>query len=177
MNKPELRQLVRQRKQAMSREEILGKSRALAELLYGTSQYRQARTIYCYASFNQEVCTGPIMIHALRDGKTVAVPRMTEYGLRFIQIDTPESLRPGRMGIPEPPADGTPLDDPSALVLVPGLAFDIKGNRLGYGGGWYDRFLKAEPAHPTVALCYDFQLFEQLPADDYDVPVQLVLWA
>lgn len=177
MNKPELRQLVQRKKQAMSPEVIRRKSNALAELLYGTPQYQLARTIYCYASFNQEVYTVPIMLRALRDGKRVAVPRMTESGLRFIQIDTPDTLQPGKMGIPTPPAGGTPLDDPSALVLVPGLAFDIKGSRVGYGGGWYDRFLKEEPVHPTVALCYDFQIFEQLPADDYDVPVQLVLWA
>ena len=68
-------------------------------------------------------------------------------------------------------------DDLTALVLMPGLAFDKQGNRVGYGGGFYDKFLQAEPNHPTVALCYDFQLFDKLETDDYDIPVDLVLWA
>ena len=60
---------------------------------------------------------------------------------------------------------------------MPGLAFDEKGNRLGYGGGYYDRFLAGEPNHPTVALCYDFQLVETLETDEFDIPVDLVLRA
>ena len=81
------------------------------------------------------------------------------------------------MGIPEPVADGPVADDPTALVLMPGLAFDPQGNRMGYGGGFYDKFLNQEPDHPTVALCYEFQLCESLPVEEYDVPVDLVLWA
>ena len=55
--------------------------------------------------------------------------------------------------------------------------YDEKGNRMGYGGGFYDKFLAAEPDHPTVALCYDFQMVEDLPTEDYDIPVDCVLWA
>ena len=81
------------------------------------------------------------------------------------------------MGIPEPVADGPVGDDPTALVLMPGLAFTKKGDRMGYGGGYYDKFLAREPEHPTVALCYQFQMVEELPTQDHDIPVDLVLWA
>ena len=68
-------------------------------------------------------------------------------------------------------------DDKTALVLMPGMAFTKDGKRMGYGGGFYDKFLAAEPDHPTVALCYDFQMVEDLPNEDYDIPVDCVLWA
>ena len=60
---------------------------------------------------------------------------------------------------------------------MPGLAFDPEGHRVGYGGGFYDKFLAQEPHHPTVALCYDFQMMPHLETEEYDVPVDLVLWA
>ena len=59
---------------------------------------------------------------------------------------------------------------------MPGLAFDREGHRIGYGGGFYDRFLTTEPNHPTVALCYDFQLLESLPTEEFDIPVDTVIW-
>ena len=68
-------------------------------------------------------------------------------------------------------------DDPHALVLMPGLAFDPQGHRIGYGGGFYDKFLAREPEHPTVALCYDFQVLPRLETEEYDIPVDTVLWA
>ena len=60
---------------------------------------------------------------------------------------------------------------------MPGLAFDPQGHRLGYGGGYYDRFLAAEPNHPAVALCFDFQVVDHLETQDFDMPADLVLWA
>jgi len=62
-------------------------------------------------------------------------------------------------------------------VLMPGLAFDREGHRIGYGGGFYDKFLAAEPNHPTLALCYEFQIVSQLPVEEFDIPVDVVLWA
>ena len=81
------------------------------------------------------------------------------------------------MGIPEPVADEPVADDTTALVLMPGLAFTQRGDRMGYGGGYYDKFLAREPDHPTVALCYAFQMVEELPTQEHDIPVDLVLWA
>ena len=81
------------------------------------------------------------------------------------------------MGIPEPVADEPVADDETALVLMPGVAFTKNGDRMGYGGGYYDRFLADEPNHPTVALCYAFQVMETLPTEEFDIPVDLVLWA
>ena len=92
-------------------------------------------------------------------------------------MDDLTKVENGYANIPEPIADEPVADDPTALVLMPGLAFTEEGNRMGYGGGFYDKFLAAEPNHPTVALCYDFQMVDYIPTDDYDIPVDRVLWA
>ena len=81
------------------------------------------------------------------------------------------------MGIPEPVVDEPVADDPHALVLMPGVAFDKEGHRIGYGGGFYDKFLAREPEHPTVALCYGFQVLPHLETEEFDIPVGCVLWA
>ena len=86
-------------------------------------------------------------------------------------------MEKGYANIPEPIADEPIADDETALVLMPGMAFDPQGHRIGYGGGFYDKFLAKEPNHPTLALCYDFQMVEYLETEEFDIPVDTVLWA
>ncbi len=177
MKKTELRQRIRTLKRAMSEEQILNASARLAALFFETEHYKKANTIYGYLPYNQEVRTVPILEQALLDGKRVAVPKVFEDTMSFIYLEDLQAVEKGYAGIPEPIANGPIAEDPTALVLMPGLAFDPQGHRIGYGGGFYDRFLAKEPDHPTVALCYDFQVLDRLETEEFDVPVDLVLWA
>ena len=177
MDKKELRSQIRACKRAMTQEQIENASAVLAQKLYATEQYQNAATVYGYLPYNQEVRTVPILQQALRDGKKVAVPKMYGDTMRFICLSDLSAVKPNEYGIPEPLADGPVANEPNALVIMPGLAFDDKGNRMGYGGGYYDKFLAAEPNHPTVALCYAFQMVPSIPTDTYDIPVDLVIWA
>ena len=177
MNKKELRAAIRQQKRAMTEEEITAKSIRLGELFADSDAYRKADTIYGYLPYNQEVRTVPMLEQALRDGKKVAVPKCYGDEMRFIYMDDLSKVAPGYADIPEPIADDPVAEDKTALVLMPGMAFTEKGDRMGYGGGFYDKFLAAEPEHPTVALCYAFQMVESLPTEEYDIPVDRVVWA
>ncbi|MBE6981121.1 MAG: 5-formyltetrahydrofolate cyclo-ligase [Ruminococcaceae bacterium] len=177
MDKKELRRQIRERKRAMTAQEIESKSQALAELFFASEQYRQAKTLYGYLPYNQEVRTVPMLQKALEDGKRVAVPKVYGEEMRFIYMEDLSQVSLGYAGIPEPIADGPVAGDPEALVLMPGMAFDPQGHRIGYGGGFYDKFLASEPNHPTVALCYDFQVMDRLETEEFDIPVDLVLWA
>lgn len=177
MDKRELRRMIREKKRAMSAEQIAEKSRQLGALFADSELYRRAESVYGYLPYNQEVRTVPMLERALADGKRVAVPKVFGDEMRFIWLTNLNAVEAGYSGIPEPVADGPVADDPHALVLMPGLAFDPEGHRIGYGGGFYDRFLAAEPEHPTVALCYDFQMLAHLDTEAFDVPVDLVLWA
>ena len=177
MDKKELRNKIREQKRAMTPQQIESASQKLVELFLATEQYRQAKTIYGYLPYNQEVRTVPLLEQALADGKKVAVPKIYGDEMRFIYLPDLNQVEKGYSGIPEPIEDGPLGDDPTALVLMPGMAFDEEGHRIGYGGGFYDKFLANEPDHPTIALCYDFQIVKELPTEDFDIPVDLVLWA
>lgn len=177
MDKQSLRRYIRQRKRAMTEEQIVSASRALGEKFAASELYRQAKTIYGYLPYNQEVRTVPMLQRALDEGKRVAVPKCYGDEMRFIYLDDLSQVAPGYCDIPEPIADEPVADDPTALVLMPGLAFTERGDRMGYGGGFYDKFLAAEPNHPTLALCYDFQMVDFIPTEEFDIPVDCVLWA
>ena len=177
MDKKVLRGQIRQQKRAMTSEQIEEKSAALAQLFFASKLYREAKTIYGYLPYNQEVRTVPMLEKALLDGKRVAVPKVYGDEMRFIYLTDLQNVEKGYAGIPEPVGDGPVADDKTALVLMPGLAFDSQGHRIGYGGGFYDKFLEQEPEHPTLALCYDFQMLPVLETEEHDIPVDCVLWA
>lgn len=177
MNKQELRRIIREKKRAMTPQQIEAKSAALGRLFRETDAYRSARTIYGYLPYNQEVRTVAMLEQAMADGKRIAVPKCYGDEMRFIFMEDLSLVEKGYANIPEPIADGPIADDETALVLMPGLAFDKDGHRIGYGGGFYDKFLAAEPGHPTLALCYDFQMMDHLQTEEYDIPVDTVLWA
>ena len=177
MDKKELRRAIREKKRAMTEDEIENRSAKLAQLLYASDAYRNAQTIYGYLPYNQEVRTVPMLEQALRDGKRVAVPKVFGDEMKFLYLEDLTQVTKGYAGIPEPIADEPEAQDRTALVLMPGLAFDPQGHRIGYGGGFYDKFLAAEPNHPTLALCYDFQLLPELETEEHDIPVDTVLWA
>ena len=177
MDKQALRKEIRDKKRAMTEAEIIAASHRLAELFVASEAYRQAKTIYGYLPYNQEVRTVPMLEQALADGKRVAVPKCYGDEMRFIYLEDLSQVEKGYCGIPEPIADEPIAEDETALVLMPGLAFDPQGHRMGYGGGFYDKFLEKEPNHPTIALCYEFQMLEHLETEAHDIPVDTVLWA
>lgn len=176
MDKLSLRNMIRLKKRQLSEEQIVAAGEELANLFLETAEYLQADTIYGYMPYNQEVRTLPILKQAIRDGKKVAVPKVYGDEMRFIYVVDFDRMEKSKFGIPEPIEDTPVADDPYALVLMPGLAFDAQGHRIGYGGGFYDRFLAKEPMHPKVALCYDFQMLPVIDTNAFDIPVDRVIW-
>lgn len=177
MDKTALRKWIREQKRAMTAAEIEEKSRILGEKFRNSQAYKEASVIYGYLPYNQEVRTVPMLQQALADGKRVAVPKVFGEEMKFIYLTDFDRVEKGYAGIPEPVDDGPEAEDPTALVLMPGLAFDPEGHRIGYGGGFYDKFLAKEPEHPTLALCYDFQMLPKLETEAFDIPVDWVIWA
>ena len=177
MDKKELRRMIREQKRAMTEAMIVEKSEKLGQLFAASELYKNAKSIYGYLPYNQEVRTVAMLEQAIRDGKRVAVPKCYGDEMRFLWMDDLSKVEKGYSGIPEPILDEPVADDKTALVLMPGLAFDPLGHRIGYGGGFYDKFLSSEPGHPTLALCYDFQMLSYLETEEFDMPVDCVLWA
>ena len=175
MDKKALRAEIKAQKRAMTEEQIAATSEALAQQLYAHPAYKEAKSIFGYLSYNQEVRTMPMLEQAQKDGKRVAVPKVIGDTMIFIWLDDLSRIELGYCNIPEPIDNGPEAVDETALVMMPGLAFDPTGRRCGYGGGFYDRYLEQHPDHPTIAMCYGFQMFEELETDPHDIPVNYVL--
>ncbi len=176
MDKKALRAEIKAKKRQMTEEQIETASQALAQQLFAHPAYQKATAVFGYLSYNQEVRTMPILEQAQRDGKRVAVPKIIGDRMVFLWLDDLSRVELGYCGIPEPVDDAPEAVSDGALVLMPGLAFDPTGRRCGYGGGFYDRWLEEHPGHPTLALCYGFQMFDRLDTDAHDIPVDYVLW-
>lgn len=141
--------------------------------------FQGARTVLAFVSLGDEPPTRPLLEAVLASGKRLCLPRIVSGQSRFeaAAVGSLDELRPGVYGISEPPPSAAAVD-PSELdlVIVPALAFDVSGNRLGRGGGYYDRFLAALPPHAvTVGLTFEAALWPRVPVEAHDVPVQWIV--
>ena len=176
MTKDELRGRLKARRAEATEEEQKRTDEAIVQALLASAPYQRADAILLYAPVRGEVDLIPLARRARAQGKTVAFPRCdTESKTMRFHILTPDArLTPGAYGIPEPPADAPlcPLNE-NTLCLVPGLSFDPMGNRLGYGGGYYDRFLTDFPGISAGVLPRRMMV-RQIPTEPSDVPVDLL---
>ncbi len=152
------------------------KAQAVCRLLQTLPAFQNAKTVLSYLAAGSEVETRGILQACFAAGKRVALPRCYEDSrMEFLPVGSlSEATEISEYGIPEPP-DGTPVDPAAAdLCLVPALAFDKKGFRLGHGKGYYDRYLKRFTG-VAVGLCFDDCLHESLPTNQNDCPVHLIV--
>lgn len=175
MNKSDLRTLFKKQRNNLTKEQISLKSQSISTMLFSLSDYINANIVLIYVSCKNEVDTFRIIEKCFEDKKKVAVPKIIKNEMYFFYIDNIGQLAPGYFGILEPTTMAKYMYNEvtrasSQLLLMPGLVFDIKKNRLGYGGGFYDRFLQKNNIDNKIALAYDFQVIsKQLPCDDYDI--------
>lgn len=140
--------------------------------------YKNSKQILCFSSLDGEISTDLIISQTLKDGKALALPACTDGcgNMRFYKVKSIDELISGYFGIKEPDTEKCPLicDFSSSVCVVPAFCFDKSGFRLGYGKGYYDKFLKKFTS-ASVGLCYNDFIEEKLPADEYDVPVDYII--
>ncbi len=166
-------------REGLSVSDLLRRSRLIKDKVLLLSTYLESNSVMLYSPVGNEVSTEGIRDHALSQGKKVFYPRLGKgEELTSVRIKSCDDLRPGRYGIFEPVGDEimTERDQEALVVFVPGLAFDLRGNRLGRGKGSYDRALKRFGGCPrVVALAYEFQIVEELPVEEWDEKVHQII--
>ena len=180
MEKKEIRRLVAARKKEYSEAWLEEKSARITAGIRRLPAYREAGTVFAYMDLPGEVRMRDFIRGCLEDGKAVAVPKIfvsEEPYMSFFRIDSFDVLREGRMHIMEPdPQQCDCMDaDETALIIMPGVAFDTELRRIGYGGGFYDRYLAAHPDHPTIAAAFSFQVFDRIPSEAKDIRPQTLV--
>ena len=171
--KKALRKEIKALRAAHTDEQIHELSLGVRDRVLTLQEYRQAEVIYAYVDCKYEVETSDIIRAAWADGKRVAVPKVLGQDMKFFYITSLENdLEEGYYGIREPyekHAADESGDEEKALMLMPGVAFDEERHRIGYGGGFYDRFLEAHPKLSRVALAFEFQVKESVPYEAFDI--------
>ena len=175
--KNRLREYYRQCRRDLFSEEKANSDAAITANFLNSELYRSCRKLFLYISLPAEVDTWEILHAALHDGKIVAAPVCEEdHRMTFYRVRGEEDLISGSYGIREPDVSRCAVEQPDdqSLCVVPGFSFTPSGFRLGYGGGYYDRWLAVFPG-AAVGLCRKRWLAEDLPADSFDLPVQAVV--
>ncbi|NLI14629.1 5-formyltetrahydrofolate cyclo-ligase [Pelotomaculum propionicicum] len=181
MPKSRLRKQILQMRNGLTPAQVAEKSRRIAARLLDLEEYRRSRSMMIYLDFRNEARTDEIVVKSLAAGKKVAVPVTDTAANQLIPsllLNYPGDLQPGAWGIPEPgPQALRPLNPETLdLVIVPGVAFDTAGNRLGFGRGFYDRFLPLTgPGTVFAALAYEFQVLSDVYPGPHDIPVHAIL--
>ncbi len=166
-DKKALRKEMGRRRNSMEVEEIRVCQEKNIDHLRKWSLYRETGWVYSYISYKKEFPTHDLIPKLIEDGKRVAAPKVIGDQMKFFEIQSLSDCQPGCMGILEPVNCQKEIED-GELILVPGLAFDLGGGRLGYGGGFYDKYLDRFPNCITAAWIYDLQVIDQVPMEEHD---------
>ena len=177
MNNPKenLRRKMRLLRGRLSPEDKLPLDEQIAQRLWNWPEFQKAQVIYLYASLKQEVDTWGILEQLWIKKIPVALPRVEGKLLQFFFVDNRGALETGTYGILEPAKTCLPAQIPDAMVIIPGLVFSVSGDRIGYGGGYYDRYLAQYPKHPCVALAYPFQIKNSIATEKTDRRIQWIV--
>lgn len=180
MKKNLIRDEILKQRQSILEIDVISKSNIIIKALLDTDFYKSSRVIMTYVSFRNEVKTKNFIVEALKTHRIIIPMSILE--TKEIELSElknyDQELSVGAYGILEPKKEfaRTVSHGIIDLVIVPGAAFDVEGNRIGYGAGYYDKFLsKLDKSVPKVALAFDFQIIENVPAHEYDVPMDYII--
>ena len=174
--KDQVRRLALARRARLTPDERSTKAEAIHATVRDLPELAGDGPVVAYVGVRTEVPTEALLRWVLEQGRTLALPTVADDGtMRAAPVSSLEELSPGYRGIPEP-RHAFPIDPAEAAVaIVPGVAFDARGGRLGYGGGFFDRFLAAAPDVLRVGLCFDVQVVDDLPQEEHDERVGVVV--
>lgn len=172
--KKEIRKRILKKRSSLSNLEQNEKSRKIAEKILRLKEFIRAENILLYMDFCNEVQTGLLIETCLLQGKKIGIPKIQGEIMEFYELHDIEDVEVGFFGIREPVSQII-CQPEQAFVIVPGVAFTRQGGRIGYGKGYYDRYLHQHPQYVTCGIAYDCQVMEQLPAEEHDVPLDMLI--
>lgn len=173
--KNQLKKDILEKRNSLTKQEILEKSELIKNNLFRNKFYRESKSVMFFVSFNSEVYTHEMIKEALKS-KRVIVPKVVEHEIEpSLIIDFDSMVSSGRFGILEPIEAMKVAYDNIDLVVVPGSVFDLNGHRIGFGLGFYDRFLHKVSRSVKIGLAFDFQIVDKIPHEEHDVPVDFIV--
>jgi len=179
LEKDQLRKQMMKKRSSLSKKEKKIKDQSIYNQVVNDEDYNTADSVFLFLSFGSEIDTKKIIQDALDHSKKVFLPKVVGENLELFEVEDFENLERSKYGILEPNENCQAIRNCSLdFILMPGLAFDQSGGRVGYGGGFYDRYISSLPNYekiPKVAIAYDFQIVDEVPMSRYDIPVDRII--
>lgn len=172
--KADIRRFVLEKRNRLTKEELVLKSHDICNRLIHLEEYKNAKVIYFYMDFKNEVMTKLMIENAFMMDKKVALPKIDGDEMNFYYTESLGELKKGYFGILEPDMKN-PAEDKNALMIVPGVAFDESGFRLGFGKGYYDKFLSKHMEFTKMAVAFELQIVNAIPYEKHDITMDKIL--
>lgn len=173
--KQEIRQQLLKIRRSIEEEQWQAATDVIAQKVIESDSFREATDLYCYMDFDREAGTDRIMDAAWRLGKDIWLPKVSNGEMEFFLVGPSLELVKGAFGILEPAGESEMAEGIDGLVIVPGIAFDKERNRIGYGKGYYDRYLKRHPRLVKMGIAFDVQLLEKIPTEETDCRLDFII--
>ena len=179
MTKSEIRKLYKEKRSALTLSQVEEMSAEIQYNIFSLPQYNDCKTLFTFINYGKEVVTKNIIKDALKKGKEVAVPYMTgkPHEMVFLKIEGLDNLVENKYGILEPVFNEEDIlnSDESTFIIVPALVLGNNKNRMGYGGGFYDKYLEKHPNLHAVAIAFELQMYRELPFEEHDIKPEKVI--
>lgn len=174
MEKRDIRAQIREKRKALSEAFIKEQSRNICKKIAASKEYQNAETVFAYMALPGEVDLSGLILQALKDHKKVAIPKVHKDIMEFYEITSLSDVEEGSFHVLEP-VSTTRMIPENTLFLMPGVAFDKRSYRVGYGKGYYDKYLTKYFCKNRMGVAFQFQIYEEVPADSFDIPAGKVI--
>ncbi len=173
--KKQLRTLIKQRRSTLPMTSRAKMSQQIIQFLHEIDEFNQAKSIFCYISYLDEVETQPLISRFLEQKLALAVPKiMNKTEMLAVSLKDLSDLEPDKMGILTPKSNQA-ASGPYDIVITPGLGFTERGDRLGYGRGYYDRWFSKNEVKTKIGIAFEVQLVDELPLEETDMPLDILV--
>jgi len=173
--KSHYRNFLRERRDSLTPDEMIQKSQIITDTLVESDLFKNCGSLFAYLNVRNEVHTYPLIDYCFKTGKPVYVPVTRDKEMFFTRLFDFLHLKEAAFGIPEPENPVPAEPNNRSLFIIPGVGFDKCGNRIGYGAGFYDRYLSRRKSLQMIGICFEIQLVDLLPAEETDVRMDSVL--
>ena len=177
LNKKQIRQILLEKRNALEEKEVKVNSRHIVEEIIASEEYQVCKQLFLYSPKGNEIDLSDLFSIALKDKKAIAFPKvMSKEEIAFYRVTTLSDLQEGIFGVFEPDTRGGLMAcSKETLMIIPGIAFDQEGTRIGFGAGYYDRYLSKNIPLASFGVAYSWQIFDQLPKEEYDIGLTRIL--
>ena len=178
MRKQDIRKIIKRKREELNKDIKKELDSRIMNNFFDSTYINESNVIFIYVNMESEINTIDIIIKLLDMGKRVAVPKVLPGNKEMVALEIKSLLdlnESGAFGILEPDMSKKDVGNEVDLIILPGLAFDKRGYRIGYGGGFYDRFLERYNSIKRVSLCYNFQIIDNIPEEDFDEAIDTII--